>query len=234
MIDIATRWIEIVALPNKTSETVALAFDRTWLARYPRPFEVLHDNGGEFIGNEFQELLTSYGIHDYPTTIKNPTANSILERAHQVISNSFRLMEVENLPFDEVNPFDGIIANTAFALRATIHSTLQASPAQLCFGRDMIMHTQFVANWHLIRSRQQQRMLKDNIRENKTRIEHQYAVGDLILIKNDDIKSKLSKPTYGPFPITQLHLNKSIVTIDRHGYVETISIRRLIPYRPMA
>ena len=92
MIDIATRWIEIVAIPNKASETVALAFDRAWLARYLRPLEVLHDNGNEFVGNEFQELPTSYGIQDYTTTIKNPTANSILERAHQVISNSFRLM----------------------------------------------------------------------------------------------------------------------------------------------
>ena len=211
-----------------------MGFDRAWLARYPRPFEVLHDNGGEFIGYEFQELLSSYDIHDYPTTIKNQTANSILERAHQVISNSFRLMEVENLSLDEIIPFDGIIANTAFALRATIHSTLHASPAQLCFGRDMIMHKQFVANWRLIRSRKTQRMLKDNIRENKNRIPRQFAVGDLVLIRNDDIKSKLSKPTHGPFQITALHRNKSIVTIDRNGYQETISICHLIPYRPMA
>ena len=120
------------------------------------------------------------------------------------------------------------------ALSATNHSTLQASPAQLCFGRDMIMRTEFVANWHFIRNRQTQRMLKDNIRENRNRIPHHYAIGDLVLIRNDDIKSKLSKPTQGPFTITALHQNTSIVTIDRHGYLETISIRRLIPYRPMA
>jgi hypothetical protein len=143
-------------------------------------------------------------------------------------------MEVENLAFDEINPFDGIIANAAFALRATIHSTLQASPAQLCFGRDMIMRTQFIANWHLIRNRQTQRMLKDNIRENKSRIPHQYAIGDMVLIRNDEIKSKLSKPNFGPYPIVQLSPNKSIVTILRTGFNETISIRRLIPFKVMA
>ncbi len=37
IIDIATRWIEIVAIPDKTSETVAFAFDCAWLSRYPRP-----------------------------------------------------------------------------------------------------------------------------------------------------------------------------------------------------
>ena len=143
-------------------------------------------------------------------------------------------MEVENLSFDELNPFDGIIANVAFALRATNHSTLQASPAQLCFGRDMIMRTEFVANWHFIRSRQTQRMLKDNIRENKNRIPHHYAIGELVLIRNDEVKSKLSKPTFGPFPIIQLSPNKSIVAIQRNGYNETISIRRLIPFKSMA
>ncbi len=79
------------------------------------------------------------------------------------------------------------------------------------------MRTEFVANWHLIRSHQTQRMLKDNIRKNRNRVPHQYAIGDLVLIRNDDIKSKLSKPTYGPFPITELHQNLSIITIDRHG-----------------
>jgi len=153
MIDVASRWIEIAAIDNKTSETVALCFDRTWLSCYPRPLTVLHDNGTKFVGTEFQEKLSSYGIHDYATTIKNPTAYSILERAHQVITNSFRIMEIEDMVLDETYPFADINAKTAFALRATVHTTLQASPAQLCFGRDMIMHTQFVANWNLIRNR---------------------------------------------------------------------------------
>jgi hypothetical protein len=69
----------------------------------------------EFVDNEFQELLFSYGIHDNATTIMNPTANSILERAHLVITNSFRPMENENVDSDEAEPFAGIIANAAFA-----------------------------------------------------------------------------------------------------------------------
>ena len=95
----------------------------------------------------------------------------------------------------------------------------------------MIMRTQCVGNWHLIRNRQMQRMLKDNIRENKHRIAHEYSIGDLVLIRNDEIKSKLSKPTFGPLPVIERHPNKSILTIARHGYEETISIRRLIPFK---
>ena len=84
------------------------------------------------------------------------------------------------------------------------------------------------------RNRQQQRMIKDNHRENVHRIPHNYAIGVLVLIRNNEVKSKLSKPTFGPFPIIQLSPNKSIVTIQRNGYNETISIRRLIPFKLMA
>ena len=62
MLDPCTRWLEIVEVPRKDSETVALAFDRAWLSCYLRPSKCLHDKGPEFTGQELQEILTSYGI----------------------------------------------------------------------------------------------------------------------------------------------------------------------------
>ena len=53
-----------------------------------------------------------------------------------------------------------------FATRATYHTTLQATPAQLVFGRDAILNTKFTANWELIHKRKQ-RLINQNIqREN--------------------------------------------------------------------
>ena len=40
---------------------------------------------------------------------------------------------------DDENPWDGILATTIFALRATIHATMQHTLAQLVFGH--IEHT---------------------------------------------------------------------------------------------
>jgi hypothetical protein len=79
IIDLNTHFIEIAALPNKESITVARTFDQVWLCRYPRPVDCLHDNGTEFVSAEFQELLQSYGIKSKLTTVKNPQANGILE-----------------------------------------------------------------------------------------------------------------------------------------------------------
>jgi predicted aspartyl protease len=45
IVDCCTNWVELQLINNKSSEEVALVFDRTWLNRYPRPVEVIHDNG---------------------------------------------------------------------------------------------------------------------------------------------------------------------------------------------
>jgi hypothetical protein len=63
-IDKATGWPEFTAILNKTSYHVAIQFNSTWLCPYPHPTKVIYDNGTEFVGQEFQELLCSYGIKD--------------------------------------------------------------------------------------------------------------------------------------------------------------------------
>jgi hypothetical protein len=62
IIDLSTHFMEIVALKNKESITVARSLNQVWLCRDPRPVDCLHDNGTEFVSTKFQELLQSYGI----------------------------------------------------------------------------------------------------------------------------------------------------------------------------
>jgi hypothetical protein len=39
----------------------------------------------------------------------------------------------------------------AFALRSTYHTTLQAMPGQLVFGRDMVLNVQHLTDWTVIK-----------------------------------------------------------------------------------
>ena len=66
-----------------------------------------------------------------PITSRNPKANAILERVHQTIGNILRTFKVQNMVMDDENPWDGILASTMVALRATVHTTTQYTPAQL-------------------------------------------------------------------------------------------------------
>jgi transposase InsO family protein len=62
-------------------------FDGAWLCRYPQPKRVIFDNGGEFTGGEFQELLHSYGIQPVPTTVRYPKSNGVIERVHLTMAD---------------------------------------------------------------------------------------------------------------------------------------------------
>jgi hypothetical protein len=123
-----------------------------------------------------------------------------------------------------------ILDAVAFAIRATFHTTLQASPCQLIFQRDMITNATFTANWAAIRTRKQRQVNIDNAHENSRRISHSYSENDLVLIKKDTTNlPKLACPTEGPFKIVQVKTNGTVV-IERENFCETINIRRLLPY----
>jgi hypothetical protein len=92
-------------------------------------------------------MLNDYGVKKKPITTRNPQANAIVERVHQTIGNIIRTFELNENYLDEDDPWKGILAATAFAIRATYqHTSLQKPPGQLVFGRDMIFNIQHTAN----------------------------------------------------------------------------------------
>jgi hypothetical protein len=234
-IDPATNFIELQVIPNKNSALVARTFDRLWLCRYHRPLKCIHDSGSEFTGIEFQELLLSYGIKSSCITISNPQANSILERAHQTIGNQLRSLKVHEI---DLQNLDDVQANlldpVKWALNSTYHTTLQATPGQLTFLRDMIMPTSYIANWDLLRQRRQHATDLNTARENRARKAHKYKVGDRVVIVNTGVASKLACPTTGPYVLTETKWQnfKGTVTIRRSPTsTEKINVRRLRPYQ---
>ena len=182
------------------------------------------------MGIEFQEMLTSYGIQAVITTVANPQANAIIERIHQVIANmlctSNPITDSESTKFRIQQQLHA----TQWAINSTYHTTLKASPAQLVFGRDMIMSTTYLANWAAIQHRKQEVTNAANKQENKHRIPHEYHVGDKILIcKQIDKLGKLQCPTQGPFVIVKVQ-----DLIDKGSYKEKINIRCILPFFPQS
>jgi transposase InsO family protein len=90
IINKGTGWPEFIATQSKICQQVAILFDGAWLCRYPRPDRNVFDNGGEFIGGEFQELLASYGVRQVPTPIRNPRSNGVIERVHLIMGDMLR------------------------------------------------------------------------------------------------------------------------------------------------
>jgi transposase InsO family protein len=175
MIDPASGWFEIHQYDDKRAITVANIVEQEWFSRYPWPTQVTFDRGGEFIGSEFKQMLINdYGIKRKPITVRNPQANAIVERIHQVIANMIRTFELETNYLDQDDPWKGILSATAFAVRSTYHTTLKKTPGQLVFGRDMIFNIKHVANWEYIRQNKQKMIEKNNKAENAKRVAHSY------------------------------------------------------------
>jgi hypothetical protein len=81
------------------------------------------------------------------TTVKNPQANGILERTHQLIG---KLLHSSCLIAQDLATVSAqqelLLMPVMWAINTTFHTTIKASPAQLAFNNDMILPTSFAAN----------------------------------------------------------------------------------------
>ena len=126
MIDRVTSWPEFAIAHDASAIHNAILFDKNWLCRYPRPLQVIHDNGSEFIGQEFQEMLHSYGITIKPTSVKNPQANSMIERVHLSMGDKLRATTFEGE--DWFTDVDQELQPIAWAIHSTINSSTDHTP----------------------------------------------------------------------------------------------------------
>ena len=60
---------------------------------------------------------------------------------------TFKVQDLDNFN----STIQEIINAAMFAIRATYHTTLKATPMQLVFGRDSILNIQFQADWKRIK-----------------------------------------------------------------------------------
>ena len=124
---------------------------------------------------------------------------------------------------------DEIITNVGWAIHSTHHTVLGTLPGAAVFGRDMLFDIPYLADWTEIGKRRQEQVDKYNVRENKHQKEHNYKIGDKVLVIKDGVFRKVEDPNEGPYTITQVHTNGT-VRIQRGAISERLNIRRLYPY----
>ena len=140
-----------------------------------------------------------------------------------------RTFELHTNEIEESDPWSGILAAVMFATRATVHTTLQATPSQLVFGRDALLNIPFKADWALIRERKQKLININNKRENRTRKEHNYRVGDKVSIKQDPSLKYGANPFSGPVRVIQTY-NNGTIRYQKGRKTDVINIRNIKPY----
>ena len=182
-----------------------------WLTRYPWPTEICMDKGQEFAGEVAAALKNNFGFERKTITTQNPQSNGIIERIHQVVGDMIRTRAIcSKHDLDEHFGFHGVLAAVRDAVRCIVHTTTQATPTQLVFGRDALLNISFEADWQCIKQRKQHRIVQNNKAENAKRRDHTYHPGDEVMVKADPSR-KLDGPRWiGPYTVSQVYDNGTL------------------------
>ena len=130
-IEHCTKWVELIALPSKSSAHVARAFLENVLSRYGAPGVVLTDQGSEFKG-EFQTLLNDQQITHRVISREHPQADGLAERMVQTLKQSLRRCLMDRTWQKE---WDEILPYVAMGYRISKQKSVGFSPYFLLYGR---------------------------------------------------------------------------------------------------
>ena len=127
----------------------------------------------------------------------------------------------------------GVLTNLTRAMNSTIHTTLDATPTQLVFGRDAFLPVSFKASWDYIGLRKRRLIDQNNKQENATRLPHTYHVDDLVLVLDMPNRKYGNDKYQGPFKITQVNENGTVcvrVPTRSGAVITTWNVRNVRPY----
>ena len=130
-------------IPNKMAAEIVDIAKKNWFTRYPLPQKIVFDHRTKYISEFAKMCQNNYGLKRKPITNSNPQSNTIIERIHQTIGNIIHKFDVSKIVNND--PCYGILSATMFAVCATYHTTLQASPMKLVFGQYSILNIRHVA-----------------------------------------------------------------------------------------
>ena len=92
-------------------------------------------------------MVDNYGLEGKLGTKYNPQSNGIIKHVHQTLTNSLRTFEVEEQELPQYNLWTPFLSAAAFTVRSMVHTTMKATPAQLVFGRNMILTVRYITDW---------------------------------------------------------------------------------------
>ncbi|MEM6602318.1 MAG: DDE-type integrase/transposase/recombinase, partial [Verrucomicrobiota bacterium] len=129
-----TKYVELLALPNKEAATVAKGIMDTWVTRYSTPHEIVTDNGREFANQLMEELAKQLGFLHKTTSPYHPQCNASAE----VFNRTMRryIQTAIRPPYLDWEQF---LAPLRICYNTSVSKATLATPFSLMFGMDANM-----------------------------------------------------------------------------------------------
>lgn len=131
VVDYFSKYSLLFPLRAATARLVSKHLEEDVFLVYGVPSFVICDNGSEFIGQPFKDLLKEYKVKTVYTPSRHPQANPT-ERVNRTIGNMLR-----SYVGDNHRNWDIMLPQIGCALRTAVHETTGYSPAFLVFGHEI-------------------------------------------------------------------------------------------------
>ena len=235
LVDHFSRFTTLVALPDKTAQTVANVIVN-YILRHSSPSCIVSDRGLENLNEIMEQVCNLLKISQIPTTAFNPKANSLVEVRNREIENvlSFLCSERPEL-------WDTYTQYVCAALNSSISTATKYTPFYLYHGREYQMnfgdifaklkpiYTDELAFADEIKIRMQRtyEAVNNYCKKHKVQYHKQYnrkaktrnfKVNNLVMLKNNARKGKLSQRWLGPFRIIKvIEARNNLIIKDTSG-----------------
>ncbi|GFY41108.1 integrase catalytic domain-containing protein [Trichonephila inaurata madagascariensis] len=225
-IDRYTRWPEVIPVSDISTEAVAKSFIVNWISLFGVPAIITTDQGGQFRFRLLKSLKQMLGIQRIRTTTYHPSSNGMVERLHCTLKQAIRCHDTkwtESLPV------------VLLGLRACIKGDLNASCAEMVFGKTIVLPLEFFEpssqtptdlSEFLLRLRKTFRTLKTtpaSCHSSTSCFVHTaLKTFSHVFVRVEELKPSLTAPYQGPF-------GDKHFTIKINDRTSTISIDRLKP-----
>ena len=247
MTDAFTKYVEIVAVPNKEVYTVSSAIFNRWICRYGSPLEVVTDQGKEFCAELSNKLYEKLQVKHTTTTPAHPQCNAQAEVANKTIAKYLSSV-VDSSTLD----WELYLPPLAFSYNTSLHRTVKTTPFFLTYGVEpripglkgpdgaVDYGEDPVTEW-VTRLKQARDLAAQNSWAANEKYKehhdakadpHKFVVGQQVLV---DIRNflgknrKLSPNWEGPYPITRIWDN-GVVDVKTPRREWRLNIQRIKPF----
>ena len=129
MTDAFTKYVELVAVPDKEAKTVTSAILHKWICRFGLPMEIFSDMGGEFKNKLSEQLYEMLGTSHRTTSPRHPQCNAQVEIANKTIAK-YLASFVDKSTLD----WELYLAPLMLYYNTSHHRSIKTSPFFLTFG----------------------------------------------------------------------------------------------------
>ncbi|XP_062380634.1 uncharacterized protein K02A2.6-like [Sardina pilchardus] len=173
IVDAHSKWIDVYPTNSSTSQ-ITIEKLRHCFAAQGLPQIVVSDNGSCFTSSDFDQFMTQNGIQHITSAPFHPSSNGLAERAVQTFKEGVKKLRGGSI--------ETRVSRFLFSYRITPQATTGLSPAEMLMNRRL--RSAFDLLKPDIKSKIQQRQLKQKENHDKTTRLRRFSPGDAVYTRN--------------------------------------------------